>query len=552
MTWLSLPAITWEWIFIAILSGIAIAARALPRMPWLSNEYCYDSWSSRRYYVAAAILAGMALHIAGFLGTFDINDDQHLIADDLLVIHLSFANLRALAATDFHGTFQHLTYVTAALNWALAGERYWLWYLCNWLLLIPILYCVARLSWRLTGSTTRAALAAVFFAATPVVAESLCWMNARGQWLGLCFALASCVIYLEYRWCAARHKPAWLALSVGLFALALLAPPTFIYLPLWLVVFDVWDRRRDWRVLLAEKAPYFALATWTAYRLLSSPGTRFAAPPGDSYFHTLLMDANLLVEYTRTLLMPVATGLEPPLNVPDGWLSAPGSASILTINFAPLASVIMIAAGGFIVFVLKRRHGWSLPLLWAAAVFVSLLPAMNIPGHGLAGAFEYRYTLSAHVVSAILLADFALRLTRGKQRWGKAARAVSLGLVLAYLGWAVSVTLSTSVAWRSPAAYWHRMTELYPTSYAALYRAGKIAQRASRHAQAVDYLQRALVVNTGHDFQVYRRLGESLYFMHDYAGARKYWRIYYTENPYEITDKMRRRFRRINLQLPEE
>ena len=98
----------------------------------------------------------------------------------------------------------------------------------------------------------------------------------------------------------------------------------------------------------------------------------------------------------------------------------------------------------------KRQHARSLPIFWLAAVFVSLLPAMNIPGRGLAGAFEYRYTLAAHVISAILLADLALRFARAKRCWGTTWDCVAIGFVIAYLGWAGGVTLSTSATWRMP------------------------------------------------------------------------------------------------------
>ena len=49
------------------------------------------------------------------------------------------------------------------------------------------------------------------------------------------------------------------------------------------------------------------------------------------------------------------------------------------------------------------------------------------------------------------------------------------------------------------------MTELYPASDTVFYRAGKIAQRNSKHTQAVDYLQCALAVNYGGEFIADRR-----------------------------------------------
>lgn len=49
------------------------------------------------------------------------------------------------------------------------------------------------------------------------------------------------------------------------------------------------------------------------------------------------------------------------------------------------------------------------------------------------------------------------------------------------------------------------MSELYPASETVFYRAGKIAQRNSKHTQTVDYLQCALAVNYGGEFIADRR-----------------------------------------------
>jgi hypothetical protein len=302
--------------------------------------------------------------------------------------------------------------------------------------------------------------------------------------------------------------------------------------------------------MLAEKAPYLILAACSVVRYGSGARLHTSAT-NRTDFHPYLLDANLLVEYARSVLFRVASGLAPPFNAPQGWLSADGLSSILVVSFAPLASIVLIAMGAFIAVTLKSRHGWSLFLLSVAGIFVSLLPALNSLRLVPAGAFEYRYTLAAHVMGAVVLADVALRVLR-VARASVAFRVLALILMSGYLSWAVIVTLGTSTAWRSPLGYWQRMTELYPTSYAALYRAGKLEQQDSNHRQAIAYLERALAANLHNDLQVHRRLGESYYKLGDNAGAREHWRIYYTENPYEITAKMRRRFQRIELEILEQ
>jgi hypothetical protein len=535
------------WLCAMLMAGLAAAIATCPSLGVLHDTARYQAWTAGRRWVMAAIAAGLLLHIAGFFGSFNVYDDYRFIIDQPLVTRLSLQNLQTLAVSHYLGTNEGLAFIVAALNWALAGKTYWVWYLFNWLSLIPVLYLVARLTWHLTGCTQRAALAALLFAATPVVAESLSWMSARGGWLGLTFALASCVAYLEYRWLAARHNPRWYALSVVLFGISLLSSSSFAFLPLWLVCFDLWDRRRDWPVIIAEKLPFLAVALWSMYYVLAYRN-RNLEPLGGDYFRTFLTDLNLLVEYLRALFLPFPTGVAPPLNLASDWLTMRSFSTIMSANFAPLAALLMLGGLCAMTIAVKRRHHWSLPAFCGMAIVVSLLPAMNFPSQGFARAFEYRYSLAAHVIAAILLADLAIRLWQN--RTVPLLHTALSGAAIVYLLWACAATIITGHLWRDSLRYWHWSTTQYPANYLSHYFAGKAAQSAQQHELAVSYLKDAVKFRGADEFAAYRRLGDSLYRLGDQQGAKKYWRIYYREFPEEITNTLRQRFKEIGLELP--
>lgn len=126
---------------------------------------------------------------------------------------------------------------------------------------------------RLTGSRTRAALAAALFAVHPLQVESVAWISQRRNLLcGLFFWLT---LWRYAAWTARLEaSEKW---KVGAcMALTFLSKSTAVFLPFLLLVLDFWPLKRIGKIparkLVLEKLPFFALAAlFGTISLLFSP-----------------------------------------------------------------------------------------------------------------------------------------------------------------------------------------------------------------------------------------------------------------------------------------
>lgn len=108
---------------------------------------------------------------------------------------------------------------------------------------------------KLTGTIGRSAFVAALFAVHPMHVETVARLAERKQLLATVFAMLALLAYAHRR----------LALVAIAFAASLLADPTYVALPLVLLLLDWWPlarlrAERDLRPLLTEKLPLFILA----------------------------------------------------------------------------------------------------------------------------------------------------------------------------------------------------------------------------------------------------------------------------------------------------
>jgi Flp pilus assembly protein TadD len=139
---------------------------------------------------------------------------------------------------------------------------------------VVIVFVLVR---RLSGSTFWSALLAALFGLHPLQVESVAWIFQRMTLLGTLFCLLALYCYVRY---AARERLFWLAPTAILYCAAVLSKPTFLGLPIVLLILDIRPlersggssaprrtadaearpspKRSQWRPI-AEKIPLFAL-----------------------------------------------------------------------------------------------------------------------------------------------------------------------------------------------------------------------------------------------------------------------------------------------------
>ena len=145
----------------------------------------------------------------------------------------------------------------------------------------------------------------LLFALHPMRAESVARVAERKDVLSTFFWFATTLFYVE--WTRKRTRGAY-AVSLGCFALGLLAKGMLVTLPATLLLLDtaLLDRSASWRKLIAEKIPFFGLSAGAAAMTLVAQGTGSAVT---DLSHLALADrvANAVVgfsTYPLRLLWP--------------------------------------------------------------------------------------------------------------------------------------------------------------------------------------------------------------------------------------------------------
>jgi len=203
-------------------------------------------------------------------------DDQKNLVTNEAYRGLGPSQLRWMATTTLMGHWIPLTWVTLGLNYVVGGMAPWGYHAGNLLLhagSAVVFFAVARrlLAARAGAERTAAkvewgaAAAAAVFAVHPLRVESVAWATERRDVLsGLWFLLAVWG-YLKAveQGRQGRLDGRWRAMSLGLFAAALLSKASTMMLPAALLVLDIYPLRRQgmgWAALVREKLGYLALA----------------------------------------------------------------------------------------------------------------------------------------------------------------------------------------------------------------------------------------------------------------------------------------------------
>jgi tetratricopeptide (TPR) repeat protein len=277
------------------------------------------------------------------------------------------------------------------------------------------LLCLVLL--RLGLGAFAAAAGSLLWALHPLRVESFAWIAERKDVLCALFFLATVATYLRYleRPSRARYA-AWL--SCG--ALALMSKPAAVSLPIVLLLFDFWPRRREAKLvrLLAEKLPLAAMAA--AVTALTVVGQVRAG--ATNYLADVPLRARLAtaaVSYARYLgkvLWPVNLACFYPYR--RDWPAATVAASLIL-----LAAVTLLAIAQW------KRRPWLL-VGWGWFV-VAVLPnsgIMQVGRQSMADRFTHLGTIGLTIAAVWTAVGWAGADPRRRKVAGWAAGAVILAL----------------------------------------------------------------------------------------------------------------------------
>jgi hypothetical protein len=504
-----------------------------------------------RKWLAVAIGALVLFYSPGLLGDFGIYDDPKNLWQDPVVSNLTWENLRIVLFENHRGWNQEWMYLSLQLTYAVAGRTYWPYYATNLAMLPILLYLVHEVALLLMRSRRIALLTTAFFGLSPILAELMCWMLARGHYFGLLFALASCVSYLRYlevRDVAGSARWRYLALSVLAFGSSQLGKPIFLFIPGWLLLFDVWRGRRDLARVAAEKLPFVPVSLLFLWKMIEGSGKLGRVEEeflGGTLSNTLALDTNLLLEYFRSAFVPYQTGPFVPWNEPASWLHVTGVPDVLVHGFSPVASLVLLGCLFACAVVLARSYGWPVLLFALVGSMISYATVLNLPAHTTVAA--YRYTLSTKVLVSIV---FATATVHGMAALGPFPAGLRRAVPAIAAGWLALASFHSNAnraAWADPVTLWTRSADvLYPHDGWSHYFAGKALQQDKHWESCVAHLARAHELMPQYPY-VERRLGDCAYAAKQPELAAQHWERYFRKNRKEIDAKYAKKLRDVGL-----
>ena len=385
-------------------------------------------------------------------------DDREFVSDNVLVRNPSWAAARRFVVevahpSTVHGYYLPLTMISLMLDSAAGGRPSDLRQFHRTNLALHLLTTAALivLLHLFTGQPAVSLLLGLLYGVHPLTVEPIAWIGERKTVLATAMVMGSLVSYVLH---VTRRHRGYLVLSLGSFALSILAKPTTVPLPVLLLLLDYWPLNRLSRRSVWEKAPYFLLAAVGAVvTVVSNANTaKVSLPGGDAPLPVLLKVGHNIGFYAWKMVWPA--GLTPYYPPPEPFALSHPSVAAGIIGTAVLIAAMILS--------------WRWTRVWIAGgtfFLVALLPTLGIIGFSWILASD-KYLYFPAVGLAIPGSWYAYRLWRGSPgsppSKGRRGALVAIGLVVA-----TCLSLSTRrqlTRWETSEGLYRYMLTLAPTA----------------------------------------------------------------------------------------
>ncbi len=374
-----------------------------------------------RIFVACLLLMGLCgLAFSGALdcGFVRFDDHGYVYENPMVSAGLTRAGVQWAFTTKYMFNWHPLTWLSHMADVELYGLEPAGHHLTSLLLHglnVLLLFFALR---RLTGRFYPSLLAAALWAVHPLRVESVVWISERKDLLSSFFCLAALWVYGSKR---GRHRMAWMAL---LFALALMAKPSWVTFPFLLLLLDAWPLRRwpemtAW-ALVREKAPLFllsALSCVITYSVQHSGGAVLSLET-IPFFSRMANAVMAYGAYLRMLVWPVDLAVfypYPVIAVPL-WILAGSGIALLGLTVLAIRAV--------------RQQPWGLMgWLWFLGSLVPMIGFIQAGGQ----AWADRYTYLPHIglIVALVWSGRASVRHSGNVYIRRASLSVAFAVILA-------------------------------------------------------------------------------------------------------------------------
>lgn len=372
------------------------------------------------------------------------------------------------------------------------------------------------LIWLLTRHRLIAVFGGLLFAVHPLNVEVVSWVSQRKALLATFFALLMVLAH----GCAARTgRTRWHVGTAAAFLASMLSKPTGLFLPIVLLLLDIWPLRRasQYKKVLVEKIPLLLIAAvtgWIAYQSQTAAVDMSQQQGHRPLSVTLLLACHNLTFYLAKIVLPIR--LCPQYVMPDESAVVLSSPPFMA---GVIGSLAMLAAG---IWAIRTRCA---PVWTMLAAFLLLIGSTLTPVRFMGAIAADRFAYTPMIALVILLAE-GLRTWMQRPVVSATAdrRATSMTIVgVAILALLSVQTIRQQAVWRDSLSYYTAVLKRFPEAPVAHYGLGNAwlheyhtALAADDAAKAEAFLEKAVAcyrraLEVGPEFSnAYYRLGHVL------------------------------------------
>jgi tetratricopeptide (TPR) repeat protein len=215
-------------------------------------------------FIIVLIIACLYYPVRNF-GFLNFDDDLYITNNALVLEGFSFSNCVQAFQRNLGGHYHPITWISHMIDLSLFGLHPGAHHIVNvFIHCINVILCF-YLVLALLKDRRSAFIVSILFAVHPMRIESVAWLSERKDVLSMAFGLGSILCYLHS---FKAHYKIWFAASLILFIVSLLSKPTFITMPVLLLLVDNWSGRTIEKRVLLEKLPYVFFAIVSALIVL--------------------------------------------------------------------------------------------------------------------------------------------------------------------------------------------------------------------------------------------------------------------------------------------
>lgn len=421
------------------------------------------------------------------------------------------------------GLYRPLRSVFYTLSYRAWGENPFGYHLQSLLIILSLTLLVYLITSHISNSKTTGAIAALFFGVHPIHTESITFMTASFDSIGVIFFFLSFYLYIVYRKNSLRilYLLSLLSATIAFFTYEIT-----LTLPLLLFLYDILFIREKPKIrfgsiglFLSKYIPYLIIAGFyfyirIIYLQIISRGDYLLGNP----FITFLVQVQAINKYIQLLFYPI--------DLTINHLIAPG---IVALSWAEISKKALLAQSLFSIEVLSslllimslfvatlicfKKYPWiSFSILW---FFITLSPVLNIIPQG--AIMTERYLLIPSFGFCLLAAMIVRNFYKLKTLNINNKFLLTILLVVV-LGLFYNQTIVRNSEWKTSLSLWQSAYNLNPNSYINTTNLAVAYGLSNSSRQALELFKKAVIIAPD-NFRTYQNLGVHYFKMKKYSLA---------------------------------